>query len=173
MKILKNITVVLTLFFIIWATHSITKSQCDHDFIYKKAMVFNEGCLKGKRSIADAPHILNSLIATKSLGFSITDTYFARGTSLRDFLLEITKIQGLKPNYIFGPNVFVSIDGNAQGVIVQISMARDAYLDVSFDCYNAYKDDIFVVDSIICYSQKKHFPPGTQYEDVTKWLEKK
>lgn len=164
------------LFFTLWVisifiTVNGTSHLCEHNWIYKEGVARKEGRLEAKRAIADAPHITDSSIATKSLGFDVVDTYFAKGTVLRNFLLKVTESEGLKPNYIFGPNVYISIDGNMEGVKVSLSMIRDAYLDVSFDCYNSYKEDIFIRDSVVCFSKTNYFPAGTQYNDVSLWLE--
>lgn len=150
---------------------SITESQCEREFILRKTMAFKEGILKGKKAISKAPNILNSLIATDSLGIDVIDTYFAKGTILRNYLYDVAQSEGLKRNY-FCPNVYVSIDGNNQGVNVSMSMARDAYLDVSFSCYNVYNEDIFVRDSIICFSKTNYFVSGTKYEDISIWIER-
>lgn len=170
--------VVLVWLYSLFLVFSNTQDEYERRCKYKELRAFDNGRSEARSEISRAPYIPDSLLATEVLHVEVTDTYFAKGTTLIALLKETISSHGLG-GFGLSPIVVVYIDGNAKGVNVRVKMYRHAYLKVSDDYlrdkkryYNSeYKGDCYVRDFITIFTTSKYFSENTQYEEVAKWLE--
>ncbi|MFI0436076.1 MAG: hypothetical protein ACH350_10220 [Parachlamydiaceae bacterium] len=179
-KILLYITTWICSLYFVWFA---TNEGCEQVCHIKVRRAYENGLCKAERAVSKSLFVPDSLWASQYLGVDVLDTYFAKGSTLKDLLIDAISSEGITArSYFHHPEVKICIDGCAEYVSVNLQMYRPAYLEVSdsreirrhdksWGSEDEYYGDIFIQDYINCYDEIKKFPKSTQYDEIAEWLQ--